>query len=561
MKDVLKSKYVKLALALVAWLFVEFLIFYVTLPPLNFYSKDFWGFLIFSVVLLAAALGLALFRDSFFQINQGKNGKTSVKLLLHKTLAGKILIAVAAGLVAVLFLGGIVSSTAFNARRYASVIEVNERDFATDMPRTDEVTNIALLDTDSARILGTRKLGELADVVSQFIVSENYTQINYHSIPKKVASLEYDGFFKWLNNKDTGIPGYIMVDAVQNFAEYVKLPEGKGIRYTESALFGQDLERVLRFAYPTKIFGTFSFEVNEEGHPYYVVPCMKPRVGLFGAMDVSEVILFDPTDGTHEMLSLGEVPTWIDIVYHGDLVCQKYDWQGTLAGGFLNSLFAKSGCKQTTDDFGYLMLDNDVWYFTGVTSVSEDASNIGFILSNARTGEYKYYPVNGAEEHSAMRAAEGEVQEKSYIASFPALVNIANEPSYIMVLKDKGGLVKLYALVNVEQYNIVATGNTQAEAIAAYTRLLSQAGIDTSDASSATTATVTVEEVRFLDTAGGVTVYITATPEGGTRTLYKMAFREEAEELLLLRAGDSLTVTSLPTEKNSVREITEFFVN
>ncbi len=557
----MKNKYVKLSLALAAWLLAEFLIFYVTLPPLNFYSKDFWGYLIFSVALLAVALGLALFRDTFFQINRDKNGKTAVKLLLHKTLAGKIFIGVLGGLVLLLILGGIVSSTAFNARRYASVIEVNERDFATDMPKTNEVTNIALLDTDSARILGTRKLGELADVVSQFIVSENYTQINYHSIPKKVASLEYDGFFKWLNNKGTGIPGYIMVDAVNNYAEYVKLPEGEGIRYTESALFGQDLERALRFAYPTKIFGNISFEVDEEGHPYYIVPCMKPRVALFGALDVSEVVLFDPVDGSHELIALGEVPRWVDIVYHGDLVCQKYDWQGTLAGGFINSLFAKRGCKQTTDDFGYLMLDDDVWYFTGVTSVSEDASNIGFILSNARTGEYKYYPVNGAEEHSAMAAAEGEVQEKRYVASFPALVNIANEPSYIMVLKDAGGLVKLYALVNVEQYNIVATGETQAEAIAAYTRLLAQAGIDTSDASSAVTETVTVEEVRFLSADGGVTVYLTGTPEGGSRTLYKMSFREEAEELLLLRAGDSITLTSLPTGKDAVREIFEFSVN
>ncbi len=557
----MKNTYVKLSLALVAWLLVEFLIFYVTLPPLNFYSKGFWGFLIFSVVLLAAALGLALFRDTFFQLNRDKNGKTAVKLLLHKTLAGKIFIGIAGGLVAVLIVGGILSSTAFNARRYASIIEVNERDFATDMPKTSEVTNIALLDTASARILGTRKLGELADVVSQFIVSENYTQINYHSIPKKVASLEYDGFFKWLNNKDTGIPGYIMVDAVQNFAEYVKLPEGKGIRYTESALFGQDLERALRFAYPTKIFGNFSFEVDEEGHPYYVVPCMKPRVALFGAMDVAEVILFDPIDGSHELIALGEVPRWIDIVYHGDLVCQKYDWQGTLAGGFINSLFAKRGCKQTTDDFGYLMLDDDVWYFTGVTSVSEDASNIGFILSNARTGEYKYYAVNGAEEHSAMAAAEGEVQEKRYVASFPALVNIANEPSYIMVLKDAGGLVKLYALVNVEQYNIVATGETQAEAVAAYTRLLSQAGIDTSDASSAVTETVTVEEVRFLPTDGMTMVYLVGTPAGGSRTLYRMAFRKEAEILLLLEAGDTVSITSLPTDTAGIREIFEFSVN
>lgn len=556
--EFLKNKYVRLTLALLCFVLIMFAVFYIFLPPLNIYSKGFWVYLIFGTLLLTALLGLFMYRDVFMQVNRAKNGKTSYKIIFQKTLPGKILLGIAGGFLAILILGAIVSSTLFNARRYAGVIKVSDRDFATDMPRTNEITNIALLDTESAAILGTRKLGELSDVVSQFVVSGSYRQINYRSIPKKVASLEYDGFFKWLNNKDSGVPGYIMVDAVNNYAEYVPLPSGEGIRYTESAYFSQDLERALRFSYPTKIFGNISFEVDESGKPYYVVACMRPKVGLFGAMDVSEVILFDPVDGTHTLLALDEVPSWIDNVYDGTLACEKYDWQGKLAGGFFNSIFAKRGCKQTTDDFGYLMLEDDVWYFTGVTSVSDDASNIGFILSNARTGEYKYYAVNGAEEHSAMGAAEGEVQEKRYTASFPALVNIAGEPSYIMVLKDDNGLVKLYALVNVEQYNIVATGETQAEAITAYTRLLSQAGIDTSDSTSARSETVTVSDIRYLSVSGGTRVYITAVAASGEELVYRMEFSEKAEPLLLVGAGDRLTVASIPTEDERIREILDF---
>ena len=550
------STLISVLLAILVWAAVEWVLFYVFLPPINVRSVGFWAFLIVSLGLLAISVATLALGERFFALERGKRGKvTGVRL--GTAPFTRISLIVLAVLIVLLILLGIASSSAFNARRYASVISVSERDFATDMPKTSEVTNIALMDTASARILGTRKLGELSDVVSQFVVSEEYTQINFKGKPKKVAPLEYDGFFKWFNNKATGVPGYIMVDAVDNYAEYVSLPEGEGIRYTESAYFGKDLRRALRFAYPTKILGNISLEVDESGDPYYIVSCMKPRVGLFGAQDVSEVILFDPVDGSHTLLALDEVPSWIDIVYDGDLVCTKYNWQGTLSGGFLNSIIGNKGCKQTTDDFGYLMMDDDVWYFTGVTSVTADASNIGFILSNARTGEYKYYAVNGAEEHSAMGAAEGEVQETRYTASFPALVNIAGEPSYIMVLKDDNGLVKLYALVNVEQYNIVATGETQAAAIAAYTRRLAGEGIDVSDSSAAVTDTVTVGEIHLLPSDGGTALYLRGARADGTVCLYKSLFKPELEVLLLLSPGDSVTVKSTPTDTDRIFEILE----
>ena len=556
--SILKNKYVRLAAAVALWLLVELLLFYIFLPALNVRNVGFWIFMLVSLALLMLSLNLFLMQDRMVKVSKARHGSNQFQVKLGDGRFARIAAAVLAVIAVFIILMLIFSSTVFNARKYASVITVNERDFATDMPRTNEVTNIALMDTESAMILGTRKLGELSDVVSQFTVSTSYVQINYRGMPKKVASLEYDGFFKWLNNRKEGIPGYIMVDAVGNFAEYVRLADGEGIRYTDSAYFFKNLTRALRFAYPTKIFGNISFEVNEDGKPFYVVSCLKPRVGLFGAKDVSEVILFDPVDGSHELIALADVPRWVDIVYDGDLVCTKYNWHGTLAGGFFNSIIGNKGCKQTTDDFGYLMLDDDVWYFTGVTSVSEDASNIGFILSNARTGEYKYYAVNGAEEHSAMGAAEGEVQEKRYVASFPALVNIVDEPTYIMVLKDDNGLVKLYALVNVEQYNIVATGETQASAIAAYKKLLEKSGVDTSGGAATADVTATVDAVHFLPNGEGTTIYITATVAGGAPCLYKLDLTEASEELLLLAAGDSITMTVTPTDNARIFEVVSY---
>ena len=320
----------------------------------------------------------------------------------------------------------------------------------------------------------------------------------------------------------------------------------------DSAYFSEDLTRKLRFSYPTKIFGSINFEVDEEGNPFYIVSCSSPKVGLFGAMDISEVIIFDPIDGSSKLYDVEDVPTWVDVVYDGYLACEKYDWKGLYSGGYWNSIIGQKNCKQTTDDFGYLMLDDDVWYFTGVTSVTADESNIGFILSCARTGEYKFYPVIGAEEYSAMGAAEGEVQEKGYDASFPALVNIAGEPTYIMVLKDANQLVKLYALVNVEQYNIVATGETQATAIAAYIKLLSQNGVDTStppvvdDSLTYDYFKVADVQVRVLS---GVTYYYLTSEEG---KVYRVEFNEDNEAIFFVEVGSYLKASATVNEKTGI---------
>jgi hypothetical protein len=310
--------------------------------------------------------------------------------------------------------------------------------------------------------------------------------------------------------------------------------------------------RKLRFSYPTKIFDSVSFEVDDEGNPFYIVSCVTPQVMLFGASDVTEIIIFNPCTGEGELMPVENAPSWIDIVYSGYLATDKFNWYGTLSGGFINSIIGNVGCKQATDDFGYIVIEDDVWYFTGVTSVvSDDKSNIGFILTNARTGEYKFFPVIGAEEHSAMGAAEGEVQEKGYVASFPSLVNIAGQATYIMVLKDDVGVVKLYALVNVENYSIVATGATQTEAMNAYSKLLRQSNIDIGIGSES--ADIVVSDVRIINVSGVSTVYIT-TSDGN---VYK-GYLEADERLILVRVGDELTVEYAPGEIDKIYTITSW---
>lgn len=524
---------------------VIFAIFYVFLPPLNPMASEFWIFLTSALAIYLLPFGLG----GMFKVYTLPGSASRVELSPKTKTGGyKAMVGIVLVPVAVIVIGGVASSTFFNAKQYAGVIDVKEADFATDMPETDNVTNIALMDTDSAVIIGNRALGSLSDVVSQYVLNGTYTQINYQGTPKKLSVLEYDGFFKWLGNRENGVPGFVMVDPVANTAEYKKLT--KSIKYAESAYFGDDLMRKLRFEYPTKIFGNVAFEIDEEGNPYYIVACMSPKVGLFGAYDVSEVIIFNPCEGNSAIVPVGQVPQWVDIVYDGYLAEDKYNWYGLLSGGFWNSVIGNKGCKQTTDDFGYLMYDDDVWYYTGVTSVTGDASNIGFIVSNARTGEYKYYSVVGAEEYSAMSAAEGEVQHMNYKASFPALINVSGEATYIMVLKDANGYVKQYGLVNVSHVGIVAIGNTQSEAMAAYKKLLSQNGIVSGGTPSDTKADVTVAEIEKLVIDGNSWYYFL----GSDGNYYCVSIANDASALFI-RTGDAITFTYTETDTAGIRNV------
>ncbi len=551
-----KSRQINI-LTVVTTIVIFAIYYYVSLPVINIHSTQTWTMLIgFVLVFLGANL---FWRYVFLPREQtnssGPSDQPVQPLYLGDIIKGirnlrtvtKVGLGIIAGVLVIMLVGELTSTYVFRASTYANLITVNEADFKEDMPETNEVTDIALMDTSAAAVLGTRALGNLSDVVSQYLISTQYSQINYENSPQKVANLEYNGFFKWFNNRKNGVPGYVMVDPVKNTAKYVELDTS--LKYVSSGYFNDKLERKLRFSYPTKIFDGCYFEIDEDGNPYFIVSCLSPNAGLFGAMDVSELIIFNPCDGSSDIYAVEDVPAWVDTVYTGTLACQKYNWQGMLSGGFINSFIGQKGCKQTTQDYGFIIRDDDVWYYTGVTSVIADESNIGFILTNARTGEYKYYSVVGAEEYSAMGAAEGEVQEKGYKAAFPCLINVADQPTYIMVLKDSNSLVKLYALVNVENYSFVVTAETQAEAVASYKKLLIRNNIIPEDTEiielseiekselDIETETVAVTDVRFAVIDGESYIYL-LTDDG---KMYKAQVSDD-ETVMLITAGNEYEI-------------------
>lgn len=518
--------------------------YYAYFPAINIHLEIFWTTLIVVFLSLAIILGA---KSSISQMVGRLSKKPSIKEFSWFAKLCSVLVIVCVG---VLIVGSALGATLFRSRAYANLLPVDKREFTEDIEQSDQVTDIALMDTESARIFGNRKIGSLSDVVSQYEIEPDYTQISIKGQPMKVSGLKYASFFKWWNNRNSGVPGYVQVNPVNSEAKYVKLT--KPMKYVPSAYFNYNLQRHVQLTYPTKIISGYKFEVDDDGNPYYICPTMTARVGLFGGIDVNGVIICDPIDGECKYYAIGDCPSWVDSVYDGHLLTKKYNWHGMLSGGYINSIIGQKGCKQATDDFGYKIIGDDVWVYTGVTSANGDQSNIGFVMMNQRTSEARYYQVSGAEEHSAMSAAEGEVQEKGYKASFPSLINVSGTPTYIMVLKDAGGLVKLYAMVNVEQYNIVATATSQTKVFEEYKTLLASDGKLETEENDLKEDTITVQSVEYIDTDDGTMVYIKDT----NHQVYKQAFKED-ESLIRISARDVLHVKYQPMD-NEIHLLQEF---
>ena len=540
----------------IVWLGINYYIYY---PAINIQSQEFWGWLLFHsividlVFMFTGIIGRS--RKERFTDGVKKNLRYFTKDNGRVQLILLVLIPVFC--VLVLFFGNLAGAEIFNAKRYAKLLTVEQRDFTEDIPESENVENIALMDTNSARIFGNRRIGSLSDVVSQYEVEDAYTQINLNDTPMKVANLKYADFFKYLSNRKNGIPGYVTVNPVDSTSKYVKLD--KGMKYVPSGYFNDNIYRYVQMHNPTRIFDGCYFEVKEDGSPCYVCPVLHARIGLFGGMDVKGAVLLDPVTGDMEYYDVADIPNWVDRVYDGDLLENKFNWYGELSNGFWNSVIGQKGCIRATDDYGFKTIEDDVWIYTGVTSVTGDASNVGFVMINQRTSEARYYTISGAEEYSAMASAEGEVQEKNYKASFPSLINVDGAPTYIMVLTDNAGLVKMYAMVNVEQYNLVVTAESQEEVFAKYRQLLAKEGIADADVDqdveetedSIQTTSFIVADMQYVTMDGESYVYL----KDSDGEVYKQKFADD-ESIVKVSVGDEVTVQYEKKENGIHRIIT-----
>ena len=560
----------KIVIGLVLTAITAFIAYYIMLPALN--PKDttlymYLGVVAASYVVFQALLSKALTKPEY------------TPYVKRRAIVPGICIAI---LVVVSLIGYIVGSQFFRAKAYSRIIDVRtDSNFSKEIPEEDASSFSAIprLDEDSASQIAARALGDLGEMgyVSQFTVYSENTQINYKGTPVRVAPLQYASIIKWFFNTKEGFPGYVIIDMANESAEFKTL-ENK-IRYSPAEHFNKLLKRHLRFDYPTYLFADATFEIDDEGNPYWICARLDNTIGLFGGTDVigAVVVKADSPDGESKYYTVEEFKNdpelqWIDRVFDSDLIVQQYDYYGRYRNGFWNSILGQKNVINTTSGYNYIAKDDDVWMYTGVTSVTADQSIIGFVLVNQRTKEAVYYNVTGGTEASAQSAAEGRVKDLGYTATFPLLLNIGGEPTYFLSLKDVSSgssIVQQYALINVKQYNnnkMGANGRDLAECLSIYKNALESTGIkvdinpedviDVSNKDSEDEQGKETEKTEPItpDEDGTVTGKVTEIREAvkGGETYYYIKLDSadayyvisatKAEEAVILNKGDSVTI-------------------
>lgn len=530
MKKIVRTVGITLVFALLS--------FYFTLPALNLHSPVFymWVMQVAIVYIIASMIGTCSMLDL-------KNRTVDFHFIKKNAKAGLIVVVAC---VVILGIGQLISNEFFNAGKYQKLMTVDNREFSEDISQIS-MSDVPIVDKDSAVRLGDRKIGELVDLISQFEVDENaysYTQINYKGVPTRVAPLEYGDVVKWFNNHSEGIPGYISVNMTTQDVELVKLEQG--IKYSPGEYFFRDLDRHLRFHYPTKIFEDYSFEIDDDGKPYWICPVIEYTIGLFGGRDSVGVVIVDACSGASTYYDIEDTPQWVDQAYDANMIVEQIDYWGKYKNGYINTILGQKEVCVTSGGYNYLAMDDDVWLYTGLTSVGNDESNIGLILINMRTKEARYYIVSGATEYSAMDSAEGQVQNLAYQATFPVLLNIGNQPTYLVSLKDNAGLVKKFAFVNVEKYQQVAIGDTLEEAYSVYVKMISSGQV--------------ADTGVFAEISGTIDQVDTAVKDGNTYFYIQLEESKKVfiasiqvdDVLAVLKSGDVVTISYTDSEDTFV---------
>lgn len=541
--------------------------YYMMLPAMNFKSTDFYTFWF---VIIAVFCGV------FYMLCGARTKIERREYCKKRSVFPIVLVAM---MLLVMVVGYISGCTLLRAKSYSELVDVKESSFSEDF-KDINYTDVPRLDAATSKVLADQQLGSLSEYKSQYVVSNVSTQINYKNHPVRVAYLEYANVFKWFNNTKNGLPAYMMTDLVSQKVAVVNCVEkfGSGIKYSPTELFNERLVRHLRFQYPTEILDTPNFEIDDDAHPYWITPVLDKTIGLFGGTDVKGAIITDALTGESEYYSMGQIRTdnslnWIDVVYSEALVIQQYNYHGRLSNGFWNSIIFQNDVNVTSSGNGVIAMDDDVWVYTGVTSSEADTSNFGFILCNQRTKELRYYKNGGAQESSAQASAVDLVQNYGYMATFPILLDIEDQPTYFMSLYGSGYTVKGYALVNLDDKTIVGTGlldiekshtNALNAAVENYISALKDKNVvdENADADDykvdANTSTVAGENVdgdtnavepEKLTVTGEITDIKTSVNDGNT--VYYLQVKEkyyyikvtDCMDVLLMKKGDKVTVT------------------
>ena len=459
--------------------------------------------------------------------------------------------AVAAVYVAV----AIVCSPVANYKAHRNLIgNIEEVDFSSEIKYID-LNQLPTIDKELAGKLADKKLGEIASLGSQVTVGDLHLQ-SINGELYYVAPLEHSSFLKWLTNRE-GTEGYIKVSATnQNDVELVTELNGEpvNIKYLDSAYLFSDL-RLASYLRDLKAGHTdYTFELDDTGRPYWVVTRYDNAIGISEAKAIG-VLVMDAQTGQAEVYDIENAPKWIDRIQPKSFMNRYINKWGELVHGVFN--FTDKDKLTTTSGMNIIYNDDLCYYYTGITSVGSDESLVGFTLTNTRTGETKLYKTSGATENASMKSAEGKVQQYGYTATFPYLINIQNEPTYFMTLKDSNGLVKQYAMVNVKNYNTVGVGDTLQGTLNKYLEGLTNTSISLEGGNKQEVITGEVERIGVV-IKDGTSIYDMKLKDNDN--IFQVS-TETARDAALTTVGDSVEMNFIKVGSSRYIIVNSFINN
>ena len=530
-------------LVVVALLLLGFLLVYLQLPVFNY------GFTGFAVILLFLVIAFCFLTANFI------TEKKKMSLQFTKLQKAGFWLALVL-FIYITLLPLITSAPMFWTDSYREMIgKVKAGDKLTNHIAPIAINKVRVVDENLAYLLGEKILGSDPALGSKSELGEFFIQKVGDQL-YWIAPLQHSGFFKWLNNTE-GTEGYVMVSATnERDVKLVQNLNGKDlkIKYQPEAYFGSQIERHTYFnGYATTGLTDFNFEIDDSGKPYWVATKYHKEVG-FSGNDATGVVLIDAQTGTITDYSIADAPKWVDRIQPISFVIdQLSDW-GEYVHGYWN--WSNEEKLMITEDLTLVYgEDGKAYWYTGVSSVGKDESNIGFVLVDTRTKETTLYKQSGATEYAAQRSAEGKVQEKGYTASLPVPYTINGIPTYVMTLKDGGGLVKMYAMVAIGDYTIVGVGNTMRETLMSFKNVYNMAGnrINPDAKDTRTTLKTVVTRIQSDIKNGNSFYYFTLS---GNPKIF-IGSSQLSNELPVTIVGDSVNI-SFDTDNEEVIDVSTF---
>lgn len=412
---------------------------------------------------------------------------------------------------------------------------VSEIEFSNEIEHIN-LKQLPTIDKQLAYKLADKKLGEIPSLGSQVTIGDLTLQ-SINGQLYYVGPLEHSSAFKWFTNSE-GSKGYIKISATnENDVKLITELNGEEIRlkYLPSAYLFSDIDRYAYFRDMKAGHTDFTFELDDEGNPYWVITRYDNGIGIVEKKALG-VLIIDAQTGDSNIYDIENTPSWVDRIQPAAYINNYLEKWGRLVHGVLN--FSDKDKLTTTEGMNVIFNNDRCYYYTGVTSVGNDEGLVGFTLTDTRTGETTMYKTSGATEVASMQSAEGKVQQFGYSATFPYLINIQSEPTYFMTLKDSNGLVKQYAMVNVKNYSTVAVGDSLQSTLNRYLEALTNTNISLEGSNSEESLVGEVERIGLVVKEGSSIYDIKIK---GNNSLFSVS-TETSREVALTNIGDKVSI-------------------